>query len=121
MRYLFYIILTLCLFHIITTWNDKEPEPIKAFEDPAPDSTRIPDHFDWENNRYIYKDELPPPDTQRWDRDKALKAMPDSYVEVIDGNAPRIEPQTSQRIQMSGKWYRVQKLGNGDIKLVEIR
>lgn len=116
MKYFFYSLLAMMFFYFLTHEPPKEEEPPKFYEDVKIDSTREAAYFDWDNNRYIYKDELKE-DTPT--RKIPLTAKPDAYVEITNSYIEIQRPDPE--VIIAGKRYRQRKLANGDIQLILVR
>lgn len=110
-----------------------------AWSNPAPDPARgSVDHFEWETNTYIYKDEIKV-DSVKYDWGP-IKSMPDYSVRIENGYTPpkprilkrsgsslggtgfiRRESKELPEIILGGKRYKQRIMGDGSIKLIPIR
>lgn len=114
------LLLIFCVFLQQLLYEPERQEPMTPYVNPTPEPFREVHHFDWENNRYVYKDEIPPDTVKR--KAEPLTAKPDSYVEVVNGgHVIRDDYRHDPQVIINGVRYRQQRLANGDIKLIQIR
>lgn len=115
-----------------------EDQPQEVWDNVKPDSLREPHHFDWENNRYVYKDQIVEDSVVvDWG---PLTSTPDYSVKIANGYQPprpRLirQPGTSlggsgirrrqaldlPEIKLNGKIYRQRERADGIIQLIPIR
>jgi len=129
------------LFLMIFFWfalleTDTPDTPETEWSNIKPDSLREPDHFDWDHNRYVYKDEIKP-DTILYDWGP-ITAMPDYMVRMEGGYRPpkpklintkslggmgnRLrEASDLPELKINGKYYRQRLRADGVIQLIPIR
>lgn len=123
------ICLLFCILVVLVNDRDevKEPKKRESFDTPKPDPNRPVDHFDWDKNKYIYKDEIVP-DTGKYPEHSPY---PDVFTEELDRNsqydtrAPVLKPYRGSRkseeiMTIDGKRYRVWQKVNGEKQLVPL-
>jgi len=129
------------LFFWFALFETEVPDtPNESWDNVKPDSLREPNHFDWEHNKYVYKDEIKP-DTEIYDWGP-LTSIPDYSVKIAGGyNPPKARVKVIKRttgslggmddrlreasdlpeIKFKGKYYRQRMRADGIIQLIPIR
>lgn len=125
MKKLLILWLFLTFFYYVQR-NDKPKEELETFEStksPKADSTREVHHFDWDNNKFVYVDELPKPKKRIKYRENnggyiPLDYYPDYTVQIIEGSYR--QPSVDYMI-IDNKRYRIRTLSNGTQTLTPSR
>jgi hypothetical protein len=101
--------------------DDKPKEPAKkveAYKNVRPDPNRKVLRFDWDNNKYIYQDEVKP--EKKGKKFRNYEPYPDAFVQGLPSDDP-IVPKKDQIVTLNGHRYRVWHKLNGEIELILLK
>lgn len=99
-----------------TNQPNEQPQPLQEpYTSPAPEPGRPVEEFDWDHNRFIYKDQVKP-NKKKY---KIHKPYPDAFVSGMQQES--FSTRTEDRILVEGKRYRVWHKLNGETQLVPLR